>query len=122
MGVIFWILTLVTGSIWARTSLGVWWSWGERQLVLFLVLFLFYWRTSCCATRSSDRGASGCRRSTRFGVVLIPAAFHGHQVPAEGLSPSAALDRDHDNLAASQLTTFVRLAATLALAAASPLH
>ena len=42
MGVIFGVLTLVTGSIWARTSWGVWWSWGERQLVLFLVLFLFY--------------------------------------------------------------------------------
>ncbi|MEO8291470.1 MAG: cytochrome c biogenesis protein CcsA, partial [Gaiellaceae bacterium] len=40
MGVIFGILTLVTGSIWARISWGVWWSWGERQLVLFLVLFV----------------------------------------------------------------------------------
>ena len=42
MGVIFGILTLVTGSIWARTSWGVWWTWSERQLVLFLVLFLVY--------------------------------------------------------------------------------
>ena len=40
MGTIFGTLTLVTGSIWAKTS-GVWWSWGERQLVLFLVLFLW---------------------------------------------------------------------------------
>ena len=42
MGTIFGILTLVTGSIWAKISWGVWWSWSERQLVLFLVLFLFY--------------------------------------------------------------------------------
>ena len=41
-GVIFGALTLVTGSIWAKASWGVWWSWGEDQLVLFLVLFLFY--------------------------------------------------------------------------------
>ena len=41
-GVIFGALTLVTGSIWARASWGVWWSWSENQLVLFLVLFLFY--------------------------------------------------------------------------------
>src|SRR5215218_10352274 len=42
MGVIFGTLTLFTGSIWARTSWGHWWVWGSRQLVLFLVLFLFY--------------------------------------------------------------------------------
>ena len=39
---IFGALTLVTGSIWAKISWGVWWIWSERQLVLFLVLFLFY--------------------------------------------------------------------------------
>ena len=38
MGVIFGLLTLVTGSIWAKTSWGQWWSWGERELVLFLPL------------------------------------------------------------------------------------
>src|SRR5215210_2389858 len=41
-GVIFGALTLVTGSIWAKTSWGVWWAWSSNQLVLFLVLFLFY--------------------------------------------------------------------------------
>ena len=38
-GVIFGALTLLTGSIWARASWGVWWSWSENQLVLFLVLY-----------------------------------------------------------------------------------
>ena len=41
-GVIFGVLTLVTGSIWAKISWGVWWAWSSNQLVLFLVLFLFY--------------------------------------------------------------------------------
>ena len=41
-GVIFGLLTLVTGSIWAKISWGHWWEWGDRQLVLFLILFLFY--------------------------------------------------------------------------------
>src|SRR5262249_40239630 len=36
-GVIFGLLTLITGSLWARISWGHWWLWGERQLVLFLV-------------------------------------------------------------------------------------
>ena len=41
-GVIFGTLTLLTGSIWAKISWGVWWDWGDNQLVLFLILFLFY--------------------------------------------------------------------------------
>ncbi len=41
-GVIFGSLTLITGSIWAKISWGVWWVWCDDQLVLFLVLFLFY--------------------------------------------------------------------------------
>ena len=42
LGVIFGSLTLVTGSIWAKVRWGHWWVWGDDQLVLFLVLFLFY--------------------------------------------------------------------------------
>ena len=41
-GTIFGALTLATGSIWAKASWGHWWLWSENQLVLFLVLFLFY--------------------------------------------------------------------------------
>ena len=41
-GVIFGSLTLLTGSIWAKISWGVWWVWSDDQLVLFLILFLFY--------------------------------------------------------------------------------
>src|SRR5204863_444239 len=39
-GTIFGALTLLTGSIWAKASWSVWWTWSSRQLVLFLVLFL----------------------------------------------------------------------------------
>ena len=35
-GVIFGSLALITGSIWAKISWGVWWDWGDDQLVLFL--------------------------------------------------------------------------------------
>src|SRR6059036_4295180 len=76
-GVIFGALTLVTGSIWAKASWGVWWSWSENQLVLFLVLFLFY-----CAyfmlRFSVDAGPARANMSAvyaLFGVVLIPVSF-----------------------------------------------
>ena len=33
---------LVTGSIWAQGSWGVWWTWDEPMLVAFLIIFLLY--------------------------------------------------------------------------------
>jgi heme exporter protein C len=42
IGIIFGTLVLLTGPIWARISWGVWWNWSDRQLNVFLILFLFY--------------------------------------------------------------------------------
>jgi heme exporter protein C len=75
--VIFGTLVLLTGSIWAKISWGHWWLWSEDQLVLFLVLFLFY-----CAyfmlRFSVDPGPQRANLSAvyaLFGVVLIPVSF-----------------------------------------------
>jgi heme exporter protein C len=76
-GVIFGALTLATGSIWAKISWGVWWSWSEDQLVLFLVLFLFY----CAYFMLRFSVEPGSRRErisavyALFGVALIPVSF-----------------------------------------------
>ena len=121
MGTIFGVLTLVTGSIWARTSWGVWWSWEDRQLVLFLILFLFY-----CAyfmlRYAVDPGPRRARMSAvyaLFGVVLIPVSFLAIRL-AESLIHPTVFTRDvNENLTSSQLGTFVVcFAGTLALAGA----
>jgi heme exporter protein C len=121
MGVIFGILTLVTGSIWARTSWGVWWTWSERQLVLFLVLFLFY-SAYFMLRYSTDPGPRRANMSAvyaLFGVVLIPVSFLAIRL-AEGLIHPVVFDRDVDeNLAASQLTTFGVCSAGMLLLAAA---
>ena len=77
LGTIFGVLTLLTGSIWAKIAWGHWWLWSERQLVLFLILFLFY-----CAyfmlRYSVDEGPRRERMSAvyaLFGVALIPVSF-----------------------------------------------
>ncbi len=76
-GLIFGTLVLLTGSIWAKISWGHWWLWSEDQLVLFLVLFLFY-----CAyfmlRFSLEPGPQRANLSAvyaLFGVVLIPVSF-----------------------------------------------
>jgi heme exporter protein C len=39
---IFSVVTLITGSIWAKGSWGHWWVWSEPTLVSFLIVFLLY--------------------------------------------------------------------------------
>jgi len=76
-GVIFGTLALITGSIWAKISWGVWWDWGDNQLVLFLILFLFY-SAYFMLRYSVDAGPQRenmCAVYALFGVVLIPISF-----------------------------------------------
>jgi heme exporter protein C len=76
-GLIFGTLVLVTGSIWAKISWGHWWLWSEDQLVLFLVLFLFY-SAYFMLRFSVDPGPQQANFSAvyaLFGVVLIPVSF-----------------------------------------------
>ena len=61
----------------AKAAWGVWWTWSEDELVLFLVLFLFY-----CAyfmlRYSVEPGLQRenmCAVYALFGVVLIPISF-----------------------------------------------
>jgi len=119
MGVIFGLLTLVTGSIWAKVSWGQWWTWGERQLVLFLILFLFY--SSYFMLRySTDPGPRRERNSAvyaLFGVVLIPVSFLAVRIAGTILHPTI-FTHTGANLPGTMLVSFcVCLAGMLALAA-----
>ncbi len=119
MGVIFGILTLATGSIWAKISWGVWWSWGERQLVLFLVLFLFYsaYFMLRYSTEPGPRRANMSAVYALFGVVLIPVSFLAIRLAQDFIHP-VVFTREGPQMAGSMFFVFcVCLAGTLALAA-----
>jgi heme exporter protein C len=116
-GVMFGALTLITGSIWAKASWGVWWSWGENQLVLFLVLFLFY-----CAyfmlRFSVDAGASRANMSAvyaLFGVVLIPVSFLAIRLSQNFIHPVVFNSHGPQMTGAQFLTFCVSFAAVLAV-------
>jgi heme exporter protein C len=88
-GLIFGAMVLITGSIWAKISWGRWWVWGEDELVLFLVLYLFY-----CAyfmlRFSVEPGPQRANLSAvyaLFGVVLIPVSFAAIRLAKEFLHP-----------------------------------
>jgi heme exporter protein C len=117
-GVIFGALTLITGSIWARFRWGEWWTWQENQLVLFLVLFLFY--SAYFMVRFSVE--PGPRRENFsavyaiFGVVLIPVSALAIRIAGNYIHP-VTFNRHGPQMAASQFAVFcVALLAMLALA------
>jgi heme exporter protein C len=118
-GVIFGSLVLVTGSIWARTSWGHWWVWSENQLVLFLVLFLFY-AAYFMLRFSVDPGPQRANLSAvyaLFGVVLVPISVLAIRLSERFIHP-VAFDKGGPNMAASQFATFcVAVLALLTLAA-----
>jgi heme exporter protein C len=120
LGTIFGVLTLLTGSIWAKVSWGVWWSWGERQLVLFLILFLFY-SAYFMLRYSLDPGPRRQRSSAvyaLFGVVLIPISFLAIRL-AEDLIHPVVFTREGPQMSDEMFATFcVCLAAMFTLAAA----
>jgi heme exporter protein C len=120
MGVIFGVLTLVTGSIWARFTWGHWWLWSERQLTLFLILFLFY-SAYFMLRYSTEPGPRRARMSAvyaLFGVVLIPVSFLAIRL-AEGLIHPVVFTRDGPNMTGDLFAVFlVCFAGMVGLAAA----
>jgi heme exporter protein C len=117
-GTIFGLLTLATGSLWAKTSWGVWWSWDSDQLVLFLTLFLFY-----CAyfmlRFSLEEGPRRARSSAvyaLFGVALIPVSFFAIRL-AEDLVHPTAFTREGPQMTASMFTAFCVMWAAVTLLA-----
>ncbi len=119
LGVIFGAMTLLTGSIWAKVSWGVWWTWSSNQLVLFLVLFLFY-STYFMLRFSVEDGPMRANLSAvyaLFGVVLIPISFLAIRLANDFIHPTVFTSRG-PQMSGSMFATFcVCLAAMLALAA-----
>jgi heme exporter protein C len=89
-GVIFGALTLVTGSIWARISWGVWWTWSSNQLVTFLILFLFYsaYFMLRYSVESGPARANMCAVYALFGVVLIPVSWLSIRLANDFIHPT----------------------------------
>ena len=117
-GTIFGALTLVTGAIWARASWGVWWTWSSNQLVLFLVLFLFY----CAYFMLRFSVEEGSRRErvsavyALFGVALIPVSFFAIRLANDFIHPTV-FSREGPQMTGRMFGTFcVAWAAMLLLA------
>jgi heme exporter protein C len=67
IGVLFCTVVLVTGSIWARSAWGAWWTW-EARITTTLVLWMLL--LSCLMVRSyADNRDTGARLAAVVGIV-----------------------------------------------------
>jgi heme exporter protein C len=70
IGVIFCILTLITGSIWGRPAWGVWWTWDARLTLTALLLAVFLGYLALRRT-----GGDPDSRAKRCAVVAVVCAL-----------------------------------------------
>jgi heme exporter protein C len=106
-GTIFGALTLATGSIWAKASWGHWWLWSEDQLVLFLVLFLFYaaYFMLRFSIEEGPRRANISAVYALFGVVLVPVSFLAIRL-AENVIHPTVFTRDGPQMTGTMFLSF----------------
>jgi heme exporter protein C len=71
VGVLFTALTLIAGSIWAKPTWGVWWTW-EPRLITTAVMFVMYVGYLLLRSLSNDLS----RRATRAAVIGIVAVVN----------------------------------------------
>ncbi|MCW2955038.1 MAG: cytochrome c assembly protein [Conexibacter sp.] len=94
IGLIFNIVGLATGAIWAKASWGHWWVWDEPTLVSFLIVFLLF------ATYQPLRfSIEDPERQARYASVfaIMGAAF----VPLNFIAVRAATGYVHPRVLAS---------------------
>ncbi|HET9076411.1 MAG TPA: cytochrome c biogenesis protein CcsA [Acidimicrobiales bacterium] len=70
VGVVFCVITLVTGSIWGRGSWGVWWTWDARLTLTALLLAVFIGYLALRRT-----GGDPEPRAKRSAVVAVVCAL-----------------------------------------------
>jgi heme exporter protein C len=120
LGVIFGTLVLLTGPIWARISWGVWWDWGDRQLNVFLILFLFY-SAYFMLRFSLEPGPRRSAFSAAFallGIGLIPLSIAAVHI-AQSLIHPTVFTSDGPQMEGPMFVTFlVAWAGVIALGAA----
>ena len=107
LGLLFSVLTVITGSIWAKASWGTWWVWEDPRLATYLVVILIY--AAYFVLRSSaeeDRRARFSAIYAIFGFAGVPLSFYSVRV-AESFVHPVVFTSSGANMPNSMLIWFV---------------
>lgn len=90
LGLLFVVLTIISGSIWARGYWGTWWRWQDPRLVTYLIIALLY--GAFFVLRNSSEDASRARFSAIFAIVAfvsVPLSFYAVRRAQDSVHPTA---------------------------------
>ncbi len=90
LGLLFVVLTIISGSIWARGFWGTWWRWDDPRLVTYLIIALIY--SAFFVLRSSTEDAQRARFSAVFAAIAfvsVPLSFYAVRQAQEAFHPIA---------------------------------
>lgn len=121
VGLIYTIITLMTGSIWGRPTWGVWWDWDAR-LTTTLILALLY-AGYLIFTNSMAPGPTRDRMSAALGVIIaidVPIIYQSvtwwrtlHQPPSLMRRGGSTMDGEMVSLLMISLVAMILLASWL---------
>jgi len=118
VGVVFGTLVLITGSIWAKAAWGTWWNWGDRQLLVFLILYLYY-AAYFMLRFSLEPGRQRMRVSSVYavlGVVLVPLSFLAIRIASTLIHPIVITSKGLQMTSEMGITFLIGIVAMLSLA------
>jgi len=80
VGLLFAVVNLITGSLWARPIWGVWWAWDARltTMLLLALIYLAYLVLRQSVVEPTHR-AVVCAVVSIFGMVDIPIVYMANQ-------------------------------------------
>jgi len=118
LGLIFTLMAVITGSIWARISWGSFWNWDPRQtsIVIVLLIYLAYLSLRAVIPQSNRKGRIGAAyliiamAVLPFFVFLVPRIY-------ESLHPDTIINTERTVHLATQMraTLIVSVCAFTAL-------
>jgi heme exporter protein C len=88
LGMLFSVLVVITGSIWAKASWGTWWVWSDPRLVTYLIVVLIY--AAYFVLRSSvddDRRMRYAAIYAIAGFASVPLSFYSVRVANSFVHP-----------------------------------
>lgn len=88
LGLLFAVLVVITGSIWAKASWGTWWVWTDPRLVTYLIVVLIY--AAYFVLRSSAESDRRLRYSAIYavaGFAAVPLSFYSVRIAESFVHP-----------------------------------
>jgi heme exporter protein C len=107
VGVVFCVITLITGSVWGRGSWGVWWTWDARLTLTALLCALFIGYLAL--RRTAGEPEARAKRSAVVAVVctLLVPVDHEATTWWTTLHQGNTLLRANPSIHGSQLVTML---------------